>query len=75
MPPLSQRNVDLLTQCYEPIQDNTALAHNFCFACYYLVDWVNRIGQNFNAMQTPHPAVLGSALVANDAHLQERFGC
>eukprot|EP00971_Amphidinium_carterae_P270531 5367825-Amphidinium_carterae.1 len=75
MPPLSERNLDLLRQCYDPIMDNTALAHNFCFVCYLLVDWMNRIGQNFNALQTRHPAVLGSALISNDTHLPERFGC
>eukprot|EP00971_Amphidinium_carterae_P029281 576285-Amphidinium_carterae.1 len=73
MPPLSERNLDLLRQCYDSITDHTALAHNFCFVCYYLVDWLT--GLNYNSLQTPHPAVLGSALISNDTRLQDRFGC
>eukprot|EP00971_Amphidinium_carterae_P167380 3316640-Amphidinium_carterae.1 len=75
MPQQTQRNLDLLQQCYDAVQDGGALAHNFCFVCYYLVDWLTEIGQNFNHMQTPHLAVLGSALISSDTRLVDRFGC
>eukprot|EP00971_Amphidinium_carterae_P347685 6489791-Amphidinium_carterae.1 len=73
MEPLSATAEMALRCAWGAIEEGSAHSHNFLLACYYLVN--HRTGGNRDNMNTPHPGMLGSVLVAMNPRMNDRFSC